>query len=96
MQLWDLNMQPSIESAAIVAAEKLTIVGSAGTVLGWITSSEFGVLAGISIGVLGLLMNWYFKMRHDNRAETAHKAYMQKMQLVAKDSSPVEWQGVDD
>lgn len=89
-------MQNVVEQAAITVANKLTIAGSAGTLVGWITSSDFGVVAGIAIGVIGLAMNLYFKMRHDKRAETAHKAYMEKMQLIIKDSSPQEWQGVDD
>lgn len=89
-------MQNVLETTAIAVADRLTIVGSAGTVLGWITSSEFGVLAGISIGVLGLMMNWYFKMRHDKRAESAHKAYMGKMRVITEYSSPVEWPDVDD
>jgi hypothetical protein len=74
-------MQASIDTptnTAVMVADKLTIAGSAGSVLGWLTSSEAGVVIGILIGVTGLLINWYYKHKADKRAEATHKAVMDR------------------
>ena len=75
-------MRSSIETptnTAVMVADKLTIAGSASSVLGWLTSSEAGVVIGILIGVTGLAINWYYKHRADKRAEIVHKAAMERV-----------------
>lgn len=92
-----LNMRQAFETTAIETADKLTIAGSASTVVGWITSSDFGVLAGILIGVVGLLINWYFKHRQDKRAESSHRAYMERLKTHEGSTVIAEWkQEVDE
>lgn len=59
--------------------DKVTIAGSAGTILGWATSSTFGMWMGILIGVTGLLINWYFKSKADRRNQEAHDMHMERM-----------------
>ena len=73
-------VQESIEASVAAAASKATGAGSAVTFVGWLTSSNFGIWAGIVIGVAGLIVNWYFKHRSDKRASVAHDAYMRKME----------------
>jgi len=69
----------NLDSTVAAVASKLTGAGSVMTMFGWFTSSNFGMWAGILIGILGLVVNWYFKHRGDRRAEEAHKAYMKKL-----------------
>lgn len=85
-------MRDAVETTAIAVANKLTFGGSVGTLLGWVTSSQFGVLLGMVIGVSGLAMNWYFKSRHDKRAQASHKAYMETLHFKAS----MEYQGEDE
>ena len=73
------NIQHSLEASVSAAASKATGAGSAVTVVGWLTSSNFGMWAGIVIGVAGLIVNSYFKHKSDKRAAEAHKAYMRKL-----------------
>lgn len=74
-----MTFQTTIETTVTATAQKATMLGSAGTLVGWATSSDIAVWAGILIGVLGLLINWWFKRRHDKRAEAAHTAFMKRM-----------------
>ena len=39
---------------------------------------EFGVFAGIVIGAVGLLINWYYKAKQDRREEREHKKRMEE------------------
>jgi hypothetical protein len=56
------------------AGSKFTFGGAAASFLGWITSSEFGVLIG-AVGVIGgLVVNIYFKVRKDRREAKEHRA----------------------
>lgn len=67
-------------------ASMTTYAGSAlSAVWGVMTSQEFGILAGVLIGVVGLLVNFYFKLR-DDRYKQAEE--LRKQQLHAKMMSP--------
>lgn len=61
-------------------ADKVALAGSAGTLLGWATSSNFGMWAGILIGFCGLVVNWYFKRKSDHRSQEAHVAFLKKLE----------------
>lgn len=88
-------MQIEMETAVAAVADRLTIAGSAGAVLGWLTSSQAGILIGILIGVAGLVINWHFKRKNDKRQELAHQAFMAR--LVAQDKLPIpEYEREDD
>jgi hypothetical protein len=39
-------------------------------------SSEFGMLAGIALGVGGLIVNWYYKHKEDRRRQAEHDKRM--------------------
>lgn len=51
----------AIEVTMAAAGSKATYTGAAVTIGGWVLSSEFAVLFGMVLGVLGLLVNWYYK-----------------------------------
>lgn len=80
------HVRDAVEATVASAASKATGTGSAVTFLGWFTSSDFGMWAGIVIGVAGLVISWYFKhkaeLRYEQanrRYEEAHEAYMFKI-----------------
>lgn len=73
------RMQETLEASIAASASKMTGVGSGVTILSWLTSSAVGMWLGILIGVLGLVINWYFKHRSDRRAQEIHTAYMKKI-----------------
>ena len=49
--------------------------GTAGLVFG-LTANEVAALAGIAIGVLGLLVQWHYNRLRDRRETAEHKARM--------------------
>lgn len=51
----------AIEAALAGVGSKATYTGAGMTIGGWVLSSEFAVLFGMVIGVLGLMVNWYYK-----------------------------------
>lgn len=71
-------MTPHIQETVAHAANKVTAAGSATTMLSWATSNDFGVWAGIAIGLAGLLVNFYYKRKNDRRAAELHRLYMSK------------------
>ena len=60
----------AIDATMVSIGTKATYTGATTTTVGWILSSEFGVLAGVLIGVLGLLTNWWFQHRRDKREQS--------------------------
>lgn len=93
------NMFPTahaFESSAASVANKVTIAGSGGSIMGALTSSHFGMWAGIIIGVAGLLINWYFKIQSDRRARISHEAFMKKLTITPTAAMPLEIPGEDD
>lgn len=66
------GVQPIIPAIA----DKAVWTGSVTTVASWFAASDFGILAGIAIGVAGLVINWYFKHKADKRMEVNHQVYL--------------------
>lgn len=72
-------MPPStntIDAAMAAAGSKAAYAGAGTSLSGWLLSSEAGVLAGIVIGVTGLIINYWFKRREDRRLQEEHDARM--------------------
>lgn len=63
---------------AVVAsvASKATYVGAGTSFIGWLTTSEAGVAVGIILGIVGFIVNLYFKRREDRRQQEQHDAQM--------------------
>ncbi|MBC7604207.1 MAG: hypothetical protein H7255_16310 [Ramlibacter sp.] len=76
----------AIEAAVAAAGSKITYTGAGTTLLAWLASSQFGVLFGIALGVIGLLVNLYFKYRTDKREHAEHVLRMRKMAI---DTAPL-------
>lgn len=79
-----------VDAFIAATASKSTYAGAATSIFGWVTSSEFGVVAGIILGVLGLAVNWHFRSREDRRAQAAEKReqleHEARMRRLARDS----------
>lgn len=77
MVLKVLRVQEVTSDAALAAVgSKATYAGAGASVSGWLLSSEGAALVGILIGILGLLVNFYFKRREDRRLQEEHDARM--------------------
>jgi hypothetical protein len=55
---------------------KATQAGAGTSVVSWMLSSEFGMLAGLLIGLAGLGTNLYFARKRDLREQAEHEARM--------------------
>lgn len=79
------------QSASLAAlANKLGWGGTVTFLLGWVVSSEFGVLVGVLLGVGGFLVTAYYKHREDKRKQEIHKLRI-KMYLEGKtDLGPLD------
>lgn len=72
-------MNDHIDATFAAAGSKATFAGAGTSFAGWLFSSQFGMLTGIILGVLGLLVNVYFKRRQDMREQEEHAARMRKL-----------------
>jgi hypothetical protein len=83
-------MKPETDAVIAAVASKTTFAGAATSVIAWMKTSEFGVVAGVLIGLMGLMVNWYFRRREDRRAQAAEKRELleheARMRKLARDS----------
>lgn len=70
----------AIEATVASIASKAASTGTAVTILGWLTSSNFGMWMGIVLGLAGLMVNWYYKQKADRRHDEAHKIRIRQLQ----------------
>lgn len=66
----------AFDTTMAAIGSKATYTGATTSVLGWIMSSEFGILVGIILGVGGFLVNWYYKHKQDKREQELHDRRM--------------------
>jgi hypothetical protein len=72
--------QETLDATVTSISSKAAGAGSVVTVVSWWQSSNLGMWAGILIGVLGLLVNWYYKHRSNARADAAHNIRMRAIE----------------
>lgn len=68
--------QAAFDATMSAAGSKATFTGASTSVVSWFLSSEFGMLMGILIGVVGLAVNWYYKHKEDKRRQAEHEQRM--------------------
>lgn len=73
-----MNTNNHIDATMAALGSKATYTGASTSIVGWFLSSQFGVLAGILIGLAGLYINWYYRHKQDKREEAEHKRRMQE------------------
>lgn len=71
-----VTREATIDALGIAATAKATYAGGAGSVVGFFMSSQFGVIAGVLLALLGFLANLWFQHRRDKREAAAHEKYM--------------------
>lgn len=69
--------QATVDATMAAFGSKATYTGASASVLGWMISSEFGVMFGLFLGVAGLGINWYYKHKEDKRQQALHDRRMQ-------------------
>lgn len=95
----DLNQ--GIMDTAITAvgakASKVTFAGSAGAVVGAISSSNIGMWVGILTALIGLWINYYYKRQENTRQKAREERerleWEARMRKLNRDSSPVPLSG---
>ena len=70
----------AIEASAAGIANKATYAGAGVTISGGIMLSEAAVILGMIIGVLGLLVNWYYRAKEDKRSAAEHERRMKDLE----------------
>jgi hypothetical protein len=71
-----MEQQQNVDAAVAAIGSKVTYAGSAGSVLGWMATSEAGVLFGILAAIIGLAVNVFYKRREDRRQQEEHDERM--------------------
>lgn len=72
----DTTKEIAYEATMATVGSKATYGGASATVASWFLSSEFGMLMGIFIGVVGLVVNVYYKHKEDKRRQEEHDRRM--------------------
>lgn len=72
--------QHTVEGVVGSFASKATYAGAGSAVLGWFTSSEFGVVFGVIAATAGIIINWYYKAKQDKRHQSEHEARMRAIE----------------
>lgn len=68
--------QATVDATLATVGSKATYTGASASVLGWMFSSEFGVLFGLFLGLAGLAVNWYYRAKEDKRQQLEHERRM--------------------
>lgn len=66
----------TVDATMSAIGSKATYTGAGASVLGWLMSSQAGILVGIIIGVGGFLVNWYYRHKEDKRRQEEHDRRM--------------------
>ena len=88
-----MNHEDAIDAAGVAITAKVTQAGAGTTLVSWFLSSEGGMFFGIAIGVIGLLVNFYYQHRRDKREHAAHlmaeREHQKRMDRLATRSGDV-------
>ncbi len=70
------NVRATVDATMAAVGSKTTYAGSSTSVVAWILSSEFGMLAGLVLAAAGFMVNWYYKHKEDKRQQLEHERRM--------------------
>ena len=66
----------TVDATMAAIGSKATYTGAGASILGWLMSSQAGILFGILIGVGGFVVNWYYRHKEDKRRQEEHDRRM--------------------
>lgn len=69
----------AVEATLASIGSKATYTGAGVTISGGVMLSEVAVIVGMIMGVLGLLLNWYYRAKDDRRAVIEHERRMKDL-----------------
>lgn len=67
------EQQVTFDATMATVGSKATYTGATASILGWVLSSEFGILMGLLLGVGGFIVNWYYRHKEDKRQQVEHE-----------------------
>lgn len=73
-------MQERMDVIGATAGKVGAVGGGASAALFGLTANEFAALGGIVVGVLGLLVQWYYNRRRDRREQAEFEARLRQYQ----------------
>lgn len=73
-----MNVTSIYETSMSALGSKATYTGATMSIMGWVMSSEFGILIGIVLGVAGFIVNWYYRYKQDKREQELFEQQMKK------------------
>ncbi|MCE6007555.1 holin [Acinetobacter soli] len=77
--------QQIVEASSVLAASKVGMYGgSVGGILAWAASLDLAFWFSVFIGLVGLVMNWYFARKKDKRDEIEHQAFLENLKIKGK------------
>jgi hypothetical protein len=68
--------QHSLDATLAGLGSKATQAGAGTSIVGWALSSEAAVLVGITVGVVGLAVQWWYQRKRDKREQAEHERRM--------------------
>jgi hypothetical protein len=68
--------QATVDATMAALGTKATYTGATTSVVGWVLSSEFGILFGLLLGLAGFVVNWYYRHKEDKRQQAEHERRM--------------------
>lgn len=68
--------QATLDATLAAAGSKATYTGAGTFSVGWLLSSEFGILVGLVLGVGGFLVQLYYSRKRDRREQAEHDRRM--------------------
>lgn len=79
-----MNAATSVEATVASAASKGMGGGTVTSVYGWITSNEMIALVGLTITILGFIVNCIFQYRRDRREQELQRAKLAMLHEQSK------------
>lgn len=74
-------MREDIAEKAASAATGTTYFGASTGVIGWAASIDSLTWVGVALAILGFIVNFYYRMKEDRRAQQRHEIEMERLRV---------------
>lgn len=68
-----------VDTALAGVGSKTTYTGMTSTAVGWLTSSQAVTIIGLTLGICGFALNWYYSRKRDRREQELHELRMTEL-----------------